>query len=101
MGSASPMTMPAVDRVPGRLAAFTTRAVRELLFCLVEVPLGLCVLAIPVGLPLLLLAPRVARGLGAVHRRLAARLLGEHITGPAPIRRGGGAGRWLTATLRR
>jgi signal transduction histidine kinase len=148
MGSASPVTRPAGDEVPGRpaafttrLAAFTNRAVRELLFCLVEVPLGLCALAIPAGLvflPLgvtllvtgrypppqpprshpegiitafgaaivvvllavLVLTPRIARGLGAVHRRLAARLLGEHIAGPPPIRRDGGAGRRLTATLR-
>ena len=98
MGSASPVTRPAADRVPGRLAVVTDRAVREVLFCLVEVPLGLCVLAVP--LTLLLLTPRIARRLGAVHRRLAAWLLGERITGPPPIRRGGGAGRWLTATLR-
>ena len=129
MGSASPVTRPAGDRVPGRLAAFTTRAVRELLFCLIEVPLGLCILLIPAGLgilslgltvlvhgshppqpahaqpggvvtafgvavivvllALLFLAPRIARRLGAVHRGLAARLLGEHIAGPPPIRRGG------------
>jgi len=141
MSSASPVTRPAGDRVPGRLAAFTNRAVRELLFCLVEVPLGLCALAIPAALAflplgltllvngrypppqpadahpegvitalgaaiivvllaLLALTPRIARGLGAVHRRLAARLLGEHIAGPPPIRRDGGAGRRLTATLR-
>src|SRR5215469_12443758 len=52
MGSASPVTRPAADRTPGdrapgRLAAFSARAARELLFCLVEVPLGLCVLALP------------------------------------------------------
>ncbi len=122
-------------------ALFTARTLRELLFCVIEVPLGLCVLAVPIvlaGLPLavtllaygghppprpaqahpagvvtvfggaiifvllalLFLAPRIARGLGAAHRRLAARLLGEHIAGPPPIRRGGGVGRWLDATLR-
>jgi signal transduction histidine kinase len=141
MGSVSPVTRPAGDRASGRLAAFATRAVRELLFCLFEVPLGLCVLAVPFVLPvsllglsllvngsypdsrpahahpegavsvfgaaiivallaLLVLTPRIARGLGAVHRRLAAWLLGERIAGPPPIRRDGGAGRWLTATLR-
>jgi signal transduction histidine kinase len=141
MGSASPVTRPAGDRVPGRLAAFTIRAVRELLFCLAEVPLGLCVFALPfilsgslLGLSLLVngsypstpqsqarpsvavavfgaaiivlllavlfLIPRIARGVGAVHRRLAAGLLGEHIAGPPPIRHGRGAVRWLTATPR-
>jgi signal transduction histidine kinase len=120
-------------------APFTRRALRELLFCAVEAPLGLCVVAFPVavaGLPLtvrllvdagnppsraaqahppgvlpvfagltlfvllalLLLMPRIARGLGAAHRRLAARLLGETVAGPPPVRRGRGG--WLVATLR-
>src|SRR5215471_523947 len=105
----------AVARTP-----FTGRAWRELLFCAIEVPLGLCALVFPIallglpsavallsygGLPparpgpahpggllsalggvaivvllaLLFLAPRIGRGLGAAHRRLAARLLGERI----------------------
>jgi signal transduction histidine kinase len=139
MGSASALTAPA-SRAPGRLAAFTARAARELLFCLLEVPLGLCVLAVPfalfaslLGLSLLVngsypwsrpaqahpnaavsvlgaaiiaallalvfLTPRIARGLGAVHRRLAARLLGERIAGPPPVRKGRGA-RWLATSLR-
>jgi signal transduction histidine kinase len=139
MGSASAVTARA-GRAPGRLAAFTTRAARELLFCLLEVPLGLWVLALPavlsvsllglsllvngsfpwsrpahahpdavvsvfgaaiivVLLALLVLTPRIARGLGAVHRRLAARLLGERIAGPPPIRHGRGTRR-LTASLR-
>src|SRR5215467_11458975 len=50
MGSTSPVTMPAGDQIPGRLAAFATRAVRELLFCLLAFPLGLCFLAFPVAL---------------------------------------------------
>ena len=141
MGSASPVTRPPADRASGRLAAFATRAVRELLFCLVEVPLGLYVLALPfilsvsllglsllvngsypssrqgqarpdaavavlgaaiivLLLALLVLTPRIARGLGVVHRRLAAWLLGERIAGPPPVRHGRGAARWLTATLR-
>jgi hypothetical protein len=123
---------------------FTARALREFLFCLIEVPLGLCVLLIPaalVSLPLtvslltqggqqpaspahphrsgaaavlglttlfmlaalvalVLLAPLIGRGLGTAHRRLAGRLLGERIPGPAPIRRGGGLGRRVTARLR-
>ena len=122
-------------------APFTVRTLRELLFCVIEVPLGLCVLAFPIalaGLPLavsltmrgaippagssrthpaglipvlggvvlfallalLLLTPRIARRLGAAHRRLAARLLGERIAGPPPIRRGRGAVSWLGATVR-
>ena len=53
---------PAAGHPPGRGPAtlagprFTARALRELLFCAVEVPLGLCVLAFPialVGMPLL------------------------------------------------
>src|SRR5262245_64216921 len=35
--------------------------------------------ALAVLVALLVLAPRIARGLGAAHRRLAARLLGENI----------------------
>jgi signal transduction histidine kinase len=142
---------PSADRRPGgspaavalaiARAPFTVRAWRELLFCAIEVPLGLCGLVFPIalvalpsavallsygGLPparagpphpagllsalggvtvlvllaLLFLTPRIGRGLGAAHRRLAARLLGERITGPPPIRRGRGAAGWLTATAR-
>ena len=50
MGGTSPVTMPAGDQISGRLAAFATRAVRELLFCLLAFPLGLCFLAFPVAL---------------------------------------------------
>jgi len=122
-------TASAVVRAP-----FTRRAWRELLFCAIEVPLGLCALVIPIALAalpvlvtvlardgghplprsapahpygliavllvLLLLAPRAGRRFGAAHRRLAARLLGERIGGPPPIRRGGGVTGRLTATLR-
>ena len=52
------------------------------------------------ALALLVLAPRIARRLGVAHRRLAARLLGEDIPGPAPIRRGRGVAGWLGATVR-
>src|SRR5690349_11692612 len=137
MASAGPVTGPAGRRVPGgRLAVFATRRARELLFCLAEVPLGLCPLAVlvaltgvPVGVTALvrgdnpasaqaqpraavsflgvavivaLLAlcvrnPRLARPLGAVHRRLAEGWLGERIAGPPPLRGDGG---WLRATLR-
>ena len=120
-------------------APFTARALRELLFCAIEAPLGLCVLVVPValtGLPLtarllargvhpaprhtqpagivaflgpaalfmllalLVLAPRLARRLGAANRRLAGRLLGEQVAGPAPIPGGRGPVAWVGATLR-
>src|SRR5215472_15201209 len=151
MGSTGPVTSPAADQVSGGrpglvglareavCAPVSARALRELAFCLIEVPLGLLVVAIPVGLgglgllvallthggppprrdhahpgvvsafgvafilvlvALIVLAPRIARGLGAAHRRLAARLLGERIAGPPPLRRGGGPLRWLAVTLR-
>ena len=119
-------------------APFTGRALRELLFCAIEVPLGLSFLAVPIALTvlplvltllvsgshpahqqaqpaglaafvgpavvlvlvaLLVLAPRLARRLSAVHRRVAGRVLGEQIAGPAPIRDGGRVS-WLGATLR-
>lgn len=113
---------------------FTARALREFLFCLIEVPLGLCVLIVPaalLSLPLIVrlltqgghpssvaflgladifllvglmvlvvLAPLIGRGLGTAHRRLAGRLLGEWMTGPVPIRRGGGPARRVAARLR-
>jgi signal transduction histidine kinase len=49
---------------------------------------------------LLVLVPGGARRLAAVHRGLVARLLGERIAGPPPLRHGRGPGRWLVATLR-
>jgi signal transduction histidine kinase len=103
------------------LGPFTARARRELLFCLIEAPLGLALLAIPAALSiegvvlqlskgaaptvrgwlaigtllalLLILGiaiPWAGRGLGTVHRDLAAGLLGRRITGPSPRRRGHG-----------
>lgn len=60
--------------------------------------LGLAVLFLL--LALLVLAPRLARGLAAAHRGLAGRLLGEHIAGPAPIRGGRRRLSWLSGTLR-
>jgi signal transduction histidine kinase len=51
-------------------------------------------------LALLALAPRLARGLATVYRRLAGRVLGEQIAGPAPIRSGRRPVSWLGATLR-
>ena len=46
-------------------APFTARALRELLFCLLGVPLGLCVLAFPIalaGLPSGALVHGIRRG---------------------------------------
>jgi signal transduction histidine kinase len=140
MGSASPVTMQGAGLARGRqVAAFAARAAREVLFCLLAFPLGLCLLIfavaladLPLGTTLLVhgrhpppsqsppepvgvlaaltgiavivllvfLAPQIARGVAAVFRRLAGRLLGEHIAAPPRVRRGGGPGRWLTGPLR-
>ncbi len=51
-------------------------------------------------LALLVLLPWAARRFGAVHRGLVARLLGERIAAPPPLRRGRGPAQRLTATLR-
>ena len=108
---------------------FTRRARRELLFCLVGIPLGLLTMVVPywgVGfaqavalltpgremtwvagvaailalLLLLALATRIGRRLGAVHRRLAAGLLGERVAPPPPLRPGRGPLGRLGAGLR-
>ena len=109
-------------------APFTRRARLELLFCLAAIPLGLClflvpyliagpalavallaprfdstwvaaVATVPAVVLLVVLATRIARRLGAVHRRLAARLLGERVAAPPPRRRGRGVAGWLGAGL--
>jgi signal transduction histidine kinase len=135
MGAIGPVNPDVAGGLPGRqprsplatlLAAiargpFTGRARRELLFCLIEAPLGLALLAIPAALSiegvvlqlskgaaspargwlaigsllalLLILGiaiPWAGRGLGTVHRDLAAGLLGRRITGPPPRRQGHG-----------
>src|SRR5262249_33140017 len=51
-------------------------------------------------LSVLVLVPCGARRLAVMHRGLAARLLGERIPGPPPVRHGRGPARWLAATLR-
>jgi signal transduction histidine kinase len=110
------------------LEPFTRRARLELLFCLVGIPLGLCTLAVPFWgvaaasavallapayestwvagvvailalLLLIVLATRMGRGLGTVHRRLAARLLDERVA-PPPLRAGRGVLGRLGAGLR-
>jgi signal transduction histidine kinase len=111
------------------LEPFTRRARLEFVFCLVGIPLGLCILVVPfwgAGLAaavallapryestwvaavaviagtllLLLLATRIARRLGAVHRRLAARLLGERVVPPPPLHPGRSIFGWLGAGFR-
>jgi signal transduction histidine kinase len=81
------------------------RALRELLFCLAGVLVGLAVLAVVVALLVpgtaasalragvilavlvpLALATGAARRLGAAHRHLAERLLGERVAPPPPAR---------------
>jgi signal transduction histidine kinase len=94
------------------------RARRELLFCLAGIPLGLGLVvalawvmgvAAVVGVVIpgsdstwvaavALAATRLARRLGAVHRRLTARLLGTRVT-PPPLRAARGRSGWLVAGL--
>jgi signal transduction histidine kinase len=59
---------------------------------------GLAALTI-IGLPLVSLALRGARGLGALHRLLVERLLGEPIAAPRPLGPAGGPVRWVVAGL--
>ncbi len=98
-------------------APFTRRAGAELLYCVLAVPIGIGVplgvigFVVAVGriapgpakpenasivglvaglLVVLLLATRLGRRLGAVHRYLAARLLGARVEPPAPFHPGQG-----------
>jgi signal transduction histidine kinase len=104
------------------------RAHRELLFCLAGIPLGLClvvalawvmgvVAVVALVVPgsdstwvaavamaaavatVVAVATRLARRLGAVHRRLTARLLGTRVSPPAPARSARGRFGWLVAGL--
>jgi len=119
MAATGPVTpMIALARVALR-EPFTRRARDELLFCLVGVLVGLAVLAVVVALLVpgtarsvtragaivavllpLALATGMARRLGAAHRRLAERLLGERIPPPPPARPRQGPLGWLGAGLR-
>ena len=112
MGTTGPVTpMIALTRDALR-QPFRRRARRELLFCLVGVLVGLAVLAVVVVLLVpgtaesviraavivavlvpLALATGLARRLGAAHRRLAERLLGERVAPPPPRPRRGRLGR--------
>jgi signal transduction histidine kinase len=146
MGAVGPVNPAAAGGPPGRRpdsplatllisvarAPVTARTGRELLFCLIEAPLGLALLAVPfaavaiegivsmlsrgVAIPargllaggsllavLLFLAiaiPWAGRRLGAVHRDLAAGLLGRRIGEPPPRRRGHGVFGQATAIFR-
>jgi signal transduction histidine kinase len=95
-------------------APFTRRARMELAYCLVGIPLGVAGFAAVaallyagalltvalVGLLVVAAALAAARGLGGLHRRLAASLLGDRVAAPAPPRPGRGPLRWLWARLR-
>jgi signal transduction histidine kinase len=99
-------------------APFTRRASAELAYCLVGVPLGMVGFVVTVallgvgaaltvtlvgtvpGLLVLVLTLGVGRVLGAVHRRLAGRLLGERFTPAPPFRPGRGLPGRLGSRLR-
>ena len=90
-------------------APFSARARREIEYCLVAVPVGLAgflvvvwvlapsllvsvsVLGTVVGLVGVVLALRLARRFGSLYRLIAARLLGEQVSGPPPFRRPSGS----------
>jgi signal transduction histidine kinase len=108
-------------------APFTHRARAELLYCIVAVPVGIGVALGAVGfiaaagrlapgpakpdnasiagliaavLVLLIVATRLGRGFGVVHRYLAVQLLGERITPPSPFRPGRSIASRLVTGLR-
>jgi signal transduction histidine kinase len=119
MGTTGPVT-PMIAPTRAALGEpFSRRARRELLFCLVGVLAGLAVLAVIVALLApgtaesvsraatitlvlvpLVLATGTARRLGAAHRRLAERLLGERIPPPPAARPAAGVLGRLGAGLR-
>ncbi|GAA2849215.1 histidine kinase [Actinoplanes cyaneus] len=89
------------------------RTLRQLLYALIGMPLGLAGLAYTayvvaggallsltvVGLPVLSAGLRGARLLGGLHRALARRLLGVATTAPPPPRGGAGLTGWVRAGL--
>jgi signal transduction histidine kinase len=119
MGTTGPVA-PVIALTRAALAEpLRRRAHRELLFCLVGVLVGLAVLAVVVALLApgtaesvsraalavvvlvpLALATGLARRLGAAHRRLAERLLGERVAPPPPARPATGVLGRLGAGLR-
>jgi len=82
---------------------------REVLYAMAAVPLGMAgftvvgwilgpsllaagsVIGTALGLLGVVLALRLARRLGSVYRRAAARMLGEHVSGPPPFQRPAGS----------
>jgi signal transduction histidine kinase len=127
-GMGRPLPPPVAWARAALLAPVSRRARNELLFCLAGIPLGLGLAGVVVWLMgftalVLLVAPRsgqawvtgaaigtgllvaillatsVGRRLGAVHRRLAARLLGTRVVAPPPPVRGRGRLGWVAAGL--
>ncbi|MGW5860848.1 sensor domain-containing protein [Streptomyces sp. NPDC055239] len=96
----------ALVRAVGR-APFARRAWAEAVYCLIGFPLGLAggvllavalalgagftvtVVLVVVGALLLIAGLQLARALGALHRRLADRLLGDRTPAPPPLRPSG------------
>jgi signal transduction histidine kinase len=95
-------------------APFGRRARAELAYLAVSAPLGIagfCCLStllvlggglaiIVAGIPLIAVAVAVARRLAALHRRLAAALLGERTGALPPLPRGLGLAGWVRSTVR-
>jgi signal transduction histidine kinase len=112
MAATGPVTSTTALARAALLAPFTRRARDELLFCLAGVLVGLAVLGVAVALLVpgtarsatragaivavlvpLALATGLGRRLGAAHRRLAGRLLGERVPAPPALPRQGLLGR--------
>ncbi len=90
-------------------APLSRRARRDVRYCLVSIPLGIAtcwavgwvlgpsllvsgsVVGTAIGLLGVVLGLRIARWAGGLHRRAAARLLGEQVSGPPPFRRATGS----------
>ena len=90
-------------------APLSGRARRDVQYCLVSIPLGIAtcwavcwvlapsllvsgsVVGTAIGLLGVVLGLRIARWAGGLHRRVAARLLGEQVSGPPPFRRATGS----------
>jgi Putative sensor/Histidine kinase len=108
-GQASRGDAPATLARQALRAPLSPRARREILYCLVSVPLGMAgcaavawilgpsllvsgsVVGTVVGLLGVVVALRLARRLGGLYRWVAARLLDEQIAAPQPFRRPAGS----------
>jgi signal transduction histidine kinase len=80
-----------------RLLVYGTRPAAGAVHPASALPIFVCLLVI---LLLVAMVPRAGRGLGEVHRGLAARLLGVQVGEPAPLRQARGVLRRLAAMLR-